>query len=200
MLKIYLNGNKINVFTKESTIFQCCTDLNIRIPAFCYNKKLNISGNCRACLVEVLNAPKPVVSCSVNVIENMSIYTNSPLVLKVRETVLELLLINHPIDCAICDQGGECDLQNKSMSYGNDFSRFYNKKSSVEDKAFGPLIKTVMVRCINCSRCVRFAHEIGLFYFFGMAGRKSEITAYTPEIYKSELSGNCLDYCPVSSQ
>lgn len=153
-------------------------------------------------MVEVLNSPKPVVACSVVTSENMHIYINSPFALKVRESNMEFLLLNHPLDCAICDQGGECDLQNRSMIYGNDFSRsFFQLKKVKENKATGPLLKTVLIRCINCSKCVRVLQEISMFYFFGMVGRgnAAAISTYSPEFVKNELSGNSLDYCPVNT-
>ena len=177
----------------------------ITIPHYCYERRLSISGNCRMCLVEVKGSPKPVVSCATRanacLRENSEVYTNSPLVRKARESVLEFLLLNHPLDCPICDQGGECDLQDQSFFYGSDKSRFYNFKRVVSNKNLGPVVKTVMTRCIHCTRCVRFADEIAGVDSLGVFGRglNSEIGTYISKPFQSELSGNVIDLCPVGA-
>jgi NADH-quinone oxidoreductase chain G len=200
MLKITIN-NKIIYVKPQTTILQACEKINIHIPRFCYNEKLGIAGNCRMCLVEVEKSLKPVVSCAFPVMNNMVIYTDTPLVKKARENVIEFLLINHPLDCPICDQGGECDLQDQTLHYGSDKSRFYEYKRSVEDKNCGPLIKTIMTRCIHCTRCVRFMEEMTNFNSLGMVGRgnQSEISTYLKKQYLTELSGNIIDLCPVGA-
>merc|ERR1712124_42010 len=150
--------------SSQSTVLEACQFAGIIVPRFCFHKKLSIAGNCRMCLVEIEKFPKPVSSCTLNVSEGMRIFTKTPLVRKAQETVLEFLLINHPLDCPICDQGGECDLQDQSMAFGNDRSRFvdvnFEGKTAIEDKNIGPLVKTIMTRCIQCTRCVRFGNEI----------------------------------------
>ena len=153
------------------------------------------------CLVEILKTPKPVASCAMPVMEGMQVFTNSPLVKKARESVLEFLLLNHPLDCPICDQGGECDLQDQTMAFGSDGGRYFEKKRSVENKNCGPLIKTVMNRCIHCTRCVRFATEIAGVEDLGVTGRgrETEIGTYIQKTLKSELSGNVIDLCPVGA-
>ena len=159
MFKIKVNN--IDVEVEEGlTVLQACEKVGVEIPRFCYHEKLSIAGNCRMCLVEIEKSPKPIASCTFPVMEGLKIFTNTPLVKKARESVMEFLLLNHPLDCPICDQGGECDLQDQSMVYGSDSGRFFNEKRSVEDKVCGPLIKTIMTRCIHCTRCVRFATEI----------------------------------------
>ena len=171
------------------------------VPRFCYHSRLSIAGNCRMCLVEVVKSPKPVASCAMPVMPNMEIKTTTPLVKKAREGVMEFLLINHPLDCPICDQGGECDLQDQAFVYGSDRSRFLEQKRSVEDKNLGPLVKTVMTRCIHCTRCVRFAKEIAGVEDLGVTGRgnASEIGTYVGKLMTSELSGNVIDICPVGA-
>ncbi len=203
MLTIELNGETyLNVFPNE-TIIQSCSRLGEEIPRFCFHEKLSIAGNCRMCLVElgVPRSLKPVASCALPVVANMKIFTNTALVKKARESVLEFLLANHPLDCPICDQGGECDLQDETMLFGNDRGRFYESKRSVEDKECGPIIKTVMTRCIHCTRCVRFFSEIVGSEAFGVMGRGSsmEIGTYIEKIVDSELSGNVIDLCPVGA-
>lgn len=193
--------DKYRISTVENTtIFQASNDLGIQIPQFCYNKRLVIAGNCRVCMVEVLNAPKPIVACSWPTMPNMQVYTSSPLVQKSREAVLEFILLNHPIDCPICDQGGECDLQSNSLVSGQATSRNFSYKNNKEDKLLGPIVKTVMHRCINCSRCVRFISQIGSFSLLGMVARgvTAEISAYKRTALKTEVAGNIADYCPVS--
>merc|ERR1712127_1140093 len=173
-------------------------------PHYCYHKNLSISGNCRMCLVELKNSPKPVVSCAMSAkscLNNNEVYTNSPLVKKARENILEFLLLNHPLDCPICDQGGECDLQDQSFFFGFSKKRFFNFKRVVTDKNIGPIVKTVMTRCIHCTRCVRFASEIAGVEDMGMFGRglHSEIGTYVTKTFQSELSGNVIDLCPVGA-
>ncbi len=196
---------KINDFSystnKHLTIIQACLQNKIDIPRFCYHEKLSIAGNCRMCLVEDLKQLKPVASCAMSISNSMVLYTNTLKVKKARESVLEFLLANHPLDCPICDQGGECDLQDQSVVFGGDRGRFYEFKRAVEDKDCGPLIKTIMNRCIHCTRCVRFSSEIGGNNFLGITGRglKMEIGLYISNIINNELSGNIIDLCPVGA-
>lgn len=200
MIEIYINNIKIKV-NKNLTVLQACNIVNIEIPKFCFQENLQIAGNCRMCLVEIENSPKPIASCAMPLLPNMKIFTNTPLVQKARESVLEFLLINHPLDCPICDQASECDLQDQTMIFGSDRSRFFFKKRGVEDKYCGPLIKTIMTRCIHCTRCVRFANEICGIDHLGTTGRgnKTEINFYYPTIFNSEFSGNLVDLCPVGA-
>lgn len=200
MVIIYINNIKTKV-NKNSTVLQACNNLKIEIPKFCFQENLQIAGNCRMCLVEIENSPKPVASCAMPVMPNMKIFTDTPLVQKARESVLEFLLINHPLDCPICDQASECDLQDQTMIFGSDRSRFFFKKRGVEDKYCGPFIKTIMTRCIHCTRCVRFANEICGIDNLGTTGRgnKTEINFYYPNIFNSEFSGNLIDLCPVGA-
>jgi NADH-quinone oxidoreductase chain G len=201
MIEIKINGIKMNV-KKNITVLQACNAFDIEIPKFCFQENLNIAGNCRMCLVEIKNSPKPVASCAMPVMPNMEIFTNTPLVQKARESVLEFILINHPLDCPICDQASECDLQDQTMIFGSDRSRFFFKqKRGVEDKNVGPFIKTIMTRCIHCTRCVRFADEICNIDNFGTTGRGTftEINFYDKNIFFSEFSGNLIDLCPVGA-
>lgn len=200
MIIIYINGIKLKV-NKNLTVLQACNSLKIEIPKFCFQENLQIAGNCRMCLVEIENSPKPVASCAMPVMNNMKIFTDTPLVQKARESVLEFLLINHPLDCPICDQASECDLQDQTLIFGSDRSRFFFKKRVVEDKYCGPFIKTIMTRCIHCTRCVRFANEICGIDNLGTTGRgnKTEINFYYPNIFNSEFSGNLIDLCPVGA-
>jgi NADH dehydrogenase (ubiquinone) Fe-S protein 1 len=203
MINIKINNIPLSV-KRGTNVLQACSLIGIQIPSFCFHDKLNIAGNCRMCLVEIEKSPKPVASCALNVTENMSIFTDSPLVKKARESVLEFLLINHPLDCPICDQGGECDLQDQTFLFGSDISRFNIKeyKRGVEDKNCGPFIKTIMTRCIHCTRCVRFASEIAGITFLGTTnrGKNTEIGTYTSnKIFHSEISGNIIDLCPVGA-
>jgi len=194
--------NNLDCFVpKGLTILQACEFLGIEIPRFCYHKELLIAGNCRMCLVELHKSPKPQASCAMEILPNMVVYTNSPLVRKARENVLEFLLLNHPLDCPICDQGGECDLQDQSMLFGSDKSRFYKYKRSVEDKNCGPLIKTIMTRCIHCTRCVRFLQNVSGTPLLGTTNRgtNTEIGTYIKKNIKFELSGNLIDLCPVGA-
>ena len=180
---VNINDRPIEVLPNTS-ILQACEIAGVVIPRFCYHERLSVAGNCRMCLVEVEKMPKLQASCAVPVSPNMSIKTNTPSVKKAREGVLEFLLINHPLDCPICDQGGECDLQDQSLIYGGDRSRFKEFKRAVEDKNCGPLIKTIMTRCIHCTRCVRFANEVVGVPEFGTSGRGNfiEISTYVDKL------------------
>nr|YP_009233112.1 NADH dehydrogenase subunit 11 [Phytophthora polonica]AMB20917.1 NADH dehydrogenase subunit 11 [Phytophthora polonica] len=200
MIDIYINNIKLKV-NRNLTVLQACNNFKIEIPKFCFQENLQIAGNCRMCLVEIENSPKPVASCAMPLMPNMKIFTDTPLVQKARESVLEFLLINHPLDCPICDQASECDLQDQTMIFGSDRSRFFFKKRGVEDKYCGPFIKTIMTRCIHCTRCVRFANEICGIDNLGTTGRgnKTEINFYYPQIFNSEFSGNLIDLCPVGA-
>ncbi|CBI33579.3 unnamed protein product, partial [Vitis vinifera] len=183
------------------TVLQACEVAGVDIPRFCYHSRLSIAGNCRMCLVEVEKSPKPVASCAMPALPGMKIKTSTPVAKKAREGVMEFLLMNHPLDCPICDQGGECDLQDQSMAFGSDRGRFTDMKRSVVDKNLGPLVKTVMTRCIQCTRCVRFATEVAGVQDLGMLGRGSgeEIGTYVEKLMTSELSGNVIDICPVGA-
>merc|ERR1711959_322026 len=200
MVSITIDNIKIKISSK-STILEACHFAGIIVPRFCFHKKLSIAGNCRMCIVEIEKFPKPVSSCTLKVSEGMRIFTKTPLVRKAQETVLEFLLINHPLDCPICDQGGECDLQDQLNFFGSDSSRFFKIKRSVEDKNCSPFVKTIMTRCIHCTRCVRFLSEITGDYSLGMLGRssKSEIGLYISTKLESEFSGNIIDLCPVGA-
>lgn len=181
---------------------QGCNLLSIDIPRFCYHEKLSIAGNCRICLVEVSNSKKLVVSCAAHLMEGLAVQTNSVRVKLARQGVIEFLLANHPLDCPICDQGGECDLQDITMVFGADRGRFYEyKKKAVANKDFGPLIKTSMNRCIHCTRCVRFISEVSNSYVLGTTGRGAhlEISTYINMALNDELSGNIIDLCPVGA-
>ncbi len=183
------------------TVLQACEAAGVEVPRFCYHDRLSVAGNCRMCLVEMEKAPKPIASCAMPVGDGMVIRTNTPLVEKARQGVMEFLLINHPLDCPICDQGGECDLQDQAMAYGYDRSRYAENKRAVKDKYLGPLIKTIMTRCIHCTRCVRFATEIAGIEELGATGRgeETEIGTYVEKALTSELSGNMVDLCPVGA-
>ena len=200
MPKIFIDNKEISVDPGVS-ILQACEMLGIEIPRFCYHERLSIAGNCRMCLVEMEGSTKPVASCAMPVTEGMKIKTNSEFVKKSRNAVMEFLLINHPLDCPICDQGGECDLQDQAMAYGNGISRYFGKKRAVKDKNLGPIIKTHMTRCIHCTRCVRFGEEIAGIDQIGAVGRgeDTEITTFLEEAVNSELSGNVIDLCPVGA-
>jgi NADH-quinone oxidoreductase subunit G len=183
------------------TILQACEKIGLYIPRFCYNEALSIAGNCRMCLVEIEKTPKLMPACAIQITNEMKIKTKTNLVKKTRESILEFLLINHPLDCPICDQGGECDLQDQAMIYGSDRGRFYEYKRAVQDKNAGPLIKTIMTRCIHCTRCIRFATEIAGIETYGTTGRGKgmEVGTYIGKIFDSELSGNVIDLCPVGA-
>jgi NADH dehydrogenase (ubiquinone) Fe-S protein 1 len=202
MLFIVINNYLVQV-PKGSSLLQACSSIEVEIPRFCFHNKLLIAGNCRMCLVEVEKIPKPVAACAMPVTSSgMRVFTETPLVRKARESVLEFLLLNHPLDCPICDQGGECDLQEQSFLFGADKSRFfYKSKRSVTFKNWGPLISTVITRCIQCSRCVRFFSEIAGFSFLGIVNRGSlaEIGFFVQKAPQSFFSGNVVDLCPVSS-
>tara|TARA_B110000977_G_scaffold192204_1_gene265393 strand:- start:8690 stop:9556 length:867 start_codon:yes stop_codon:yes gene_type:complete len=197
---VFVDGVETHV-PKGVTVLQACEQAGVDVPRFCYHQRLSIAGNCRMCLVEVEKSPKPVASCAMPVMPNMNIKTTTPLVKKAREGVMEFLLINHPLDCPICDQGGECELQDQSLIYGSDRSRFTEYKRAVEDKELGPLVKTVMSRCIHCTRCVRFATEVAGVQDLGVTGRgnMAEIGTYVSKVLNSELSGNVIDLCPVGA-
>ncbi len=203
MIKIEIDGKELEVKPGTSIIeaADSAKDPNIQIPRFCYHKKLSIAANCRMCLVEVVKAPKPLPACATPVTEGMIVKTKSPIALMAQRSVMEFLLINHPLDCPICDQGGECELQDVSMGYGNDLSRFNRGKRSVKDENIGPLIATGMTRCIHCTRCVRFGEEIAGIKELGGVGRgeNTEIRSFLNGTVNSELSGNMIDLCPVGA-
>jgi len=200
MPKININGKEIE-FEKGMTVLQACELADVEIPRFCYHEKLSIAGNCRMCLVEMERSPKPIASCAMPAAEGMNIKTNTEFVKKARKGIMEFLLANHPLDCPVCDQGGECDLQDQSLFYGFDKSRFSENKREVKDKYMGPLIKTQMTRCIHCTRCVRFAEEVAGIPEIGAIGRgeNMEITTYLEQSMTSELSANVIDLCPVGA-
>ena len=200
LINIKINSKEIQV-DKNLTVMQACEIAGEEIPRFCYHDKLSIAGNCRMCLVEIEKAPKLVSSCTMPLMDGMSIITNSEKVKAGRKGVMEFLLINHPLDCPICDQGGECDLQDQAMYYGFDKSRYHENKRAVDNKNMGPLVNTIMTRCIHCTRCVRFATEVAGVPEIGMLGRgeNAEITTYLEQSITSELSGNVIDLCPVGA-
>jgi NADH-quinone oxidoreductase subunit G len=208
MAKLIVDGKEIEV-PPEYTLLQACEAAGAEIPRFCYHARLSIAGNCRMCLVELVGSPKPIASCAWGVRdcrpgpkgEPPEVKTRSPMVRKAREGVMEFLLINHPLDCPICDQGGECDLQDQSMAYGVDASRYRENKRAVEEKYIGALVKTVMTRCIHCTRCIRFATEVAGVPELGAIGRGEdmEITTYLETAMMSELQGNVVDLCPVGA-
>jgi len=200
MLKLKVNDIEVEV-EEGLTVLQACEKAGAEIPRFCYHEKLSIAGNCRMCLVEMEKSPKPIASCAMPAANGMVIKTNTPKIEKSRKGVMEFLLANHPLDCPVCDQGGECDLQDQSMFYGIDKSRFKENKRAVPEKYMGPLIKTQMTRCIHCTRCVRFATEIAGVPELGAIGRGEDmqITTYLEQSVKSELSGNVIDLCPVGA-
>ena len=200
MPKLTINGTEIEVAAGTS-VLQACEQLGIEVPRFCYHDKLSVPANCRMCLVDIEKTPKPVASCAMPCGDGMVVHTDSPTVIKARKGVMEMLLINHPLDCPICDQGGECDLQDQAVAYGFDRSRYTEMKRAVKDKELGPLVKTVMTRCIHCTRCVRFVDEIGGTPELGTInrGEKTEISTYITKALTSELSGNLIDVCPVGA-
>lgn len=198
--KIVINNKEVEI--KEGlTILQACESVGIQIPRFCYHEQLSIAGNCRMCLVHLDKSVKPVASCAMTIAPGMKIFTDSLIVRKAREGVMEFLLANHPLDCPICDQGGECDLQDQALIFGNDRGRFYETKRSVSNKNCGPLIKTVMTRCIHCTRCVRFSGELSGYPELVTTGRgsKTEIGNYVSRSILSVVSGNMIDLCPVGA-
>ena len=200
MTKVTVDGREMEV-ANGSSVLQACEQAGVEIPRFCYHDRLSVAGNCRMCLVEIEKSPKPISSCSYPVAEGMVIKTDTPMVRNGRRGVMEFLLINHPLDCPICDQGGECDLQDQAFSYGSDHSRYRENKRAIKDKYLGPLVKTVMTRCIQCTRCVRFATEIAGVPELGATarGENMEITTYVEKALTSELSGNLIDICPVGA-
>ena len=201
MPKVTVDGVEIDV-PQGATVLQACEQAGKEIPRFCYHERLSIAGNCRMCLVEVSpGPPKPQASCALPAAEGQGIKTDSPMVKKAREGVMEFLLINHPLDCPICDQGGECDLQDQSVAYGRGASRYDENKRAVTEKYMGPIVKTVMTRCIQCTRCVRFAEEVAGVEDIGAIyrGENMQITSYLERAVASELSGNVVDLCPVGA-
>jgi NADH-quinone oxidoreductase subunit G len=209
MAKLKVDGKEIEV-PDHFTLLQAAEEAGAEVPRFCFHERLSIAGNCRMCLVEVKGGPpKPTASCAMGVRdlrpgpngELPEMFTNTPMVKKAREGVMEFLLINHPLDCPICDQGGECDLQDQAMAFGVDSSRFHENKRAVEDKYIGPLVKTIMTRCIHCTRCVRFTTEVAGISELGLIGRgeDAEITTYLEQAMTSELQGNVIDLCPVGA-
>ncbi|KAJ1975538.1 ndufs1 NADH-ubiquinone oxidoreductase subunit [Dimargaris verticillata] len=201
-VEIFINNKPVMAEQGEAVI-QACEQAGIDIPRFCYHDRLAVAGNCRMCLVEMERSPKPVASCAIPVTAGLKIHTDTPLVHKAREGVMEFLLANHPLDCPICDQGGECDLQDQSMRYGGDRGRFYEPagKRAVENKNLGPLVKTEMTRCIQCTRCVRFANEVAGAPELGTTGRGNDmqIGTYVEKVLATEMSGNIIDLCPVGA-
>jgi NADH-quinone oxidoreductase subunit G len=200
MPKVTIDGGEIEV-PASTTILQACDLAGVEIPHFCFHERLSIPGNCRMCLVEVERSPKPIASCAMPVADGMVVHTNSEKAVKARKGVMEFLLINHPLDCPICDQGGECDLQDQAMAYGFDRGRFEENKRAVRDKNFGPLVETHMTRCIHCTRCIRFLTEIAGVHELGATarGEDMEITTYIERALGSELSANIIDLCPVGA-
>jgi NADH-quinone oxidoreductase subunit G len=200
MAKVTIDGIEVEV-PNGASVLQACEAAGKEIPRFCYHERLSVAGNCRMCLVEVEKAPKPVASCAYPVADGMVVKTDSPVVRNARRGVMEFLLINHPLDCPICDQGGECDLQDQAMAYGQGLSRYDEAKRAVKDKYVGPLIKTVMNRCIHCTRCIRFATEVAGVPDMGATGRGEamEIGTYVEKAIGTELSGNLIDICPVGA-
>ena len=200
MPKLTIDGMEVEV-EKGLTVLQACEQVGIEIPRFCYHERLSIAGNCRMCLVEMERAPKAVASCAMPAADGMVIHTDTPKVRKMRKGVMEFLLINHPLDCPICDQGGECDLQDQALGYGLDRSRYREGKRAVKEKYLGPLIKTIMTRCIHCTRCIRFATEVAGVPELGATGRGEtmEVGTYVEKALTSELSGNMIDLCPVGA-
>ena len=200
MVKLIVDGASIEV-AAGSSVLQACEQAGQEIPRFCYHERLSVAGNCRMCLVEIEKAPKPIASCAYPVAEGMVVHTDSAMVRQARRGVMEFLLINHPLDCPICDQGGECDLQDQSYAYGMDHSRYAEGKRVIKDKYLGPLVKTVMTRCIQCTRCIRFATEIAGVPELGATarGENMEVGTYVEHALTSELSGNMIDICPVGA-
>ncbi|KAJ3287659.1 NADH dehydrogenase (ubiquinone) 78K chain precursor, 5-prime end [Borealophlyctis nickersoniae] len=201
-VEVFIDGRPVKI-EQGSAVIQACEAAGVDIPRFCYHERLAVAGNCRMCLVELEKSPKPIASCAMPVMPGMKVKTNTPLVKKAREGVMEFLLANHPLDCPICDQGGECDLQDQSVRYGSDRSRFHEPvgKRAVEDKNLGPLVKTTMTRCIQCTRCVRFANEVAGAVELGTSGRGNDmqIGTYVERTIASEMSGNIIDLCPVGA-
>ena len=201
MPKVTVDGVELEV-PQGATVLQACELAGKEIPRFCYHERLSIAGNCRMCLVEVApGPPKPQASCALPAADGQTIRTDTPMVKKAREGVMEFLLINHPLDCPICDQGGECDLQDQAMAYGRSFTRYEENKRAIDDKYMGPVIKTSMTRCIQCTRCIRFSDEVAGVDEIGMLyrGEDSQITSYLERTVSGELAGNLADVCPVGA-
>ena len=200
MAKLTVDGIEVEV-PNGASVLQACEAAGKEIPRFCYHERLSVAGNCRMCLVEVEKAPKPIASCAYPVADGMVVKTDTPVVRQARRGVMEFLLINHPLDCPICDQGGECDLQDQAYSYGMDHSRFAENKRAVKDKFLGPLVKTFMTRCIHCTRCIRFSSEVAGVSEMGATarGENMEVGTYIEKALTSELSGNLIDICPVGA-
>src|SRR5690242_12561881 len=200
MPKLTINGTAVEV-PPGTTVLQACQQAGVEVAHFCFHERLAIAGNCRMCLVEQEKAPKPIASCAMPAAEGMVIHTDSEKAKKARRGVMEFLLINHPLDCPICDQGGECDLQDQAMAYGFDRGRFLENKRAVKDKDFGPLIATSMTRCIHCTRCIRFLTDVAGVQELGATGRgeNMEISTYIERALGSELSANIIDLCPVGA-
>ena len=200
MPKLTIDGREVEV-PAGLTVLQACETVGIEIPRFCFHERLAIAGNCRMCLVKMQGSPKPIASCAMPAADGMVIETNTPQVHAARKGVMEFLLINHPLDCPICDQGGECDLQDQALFYGFDRGRFHENKRAVRDKNLGPLVKTSMTRCIHCTRCIRFAEDIAGVPELGATGRgeNMEVGTYVEKVLTSELSGNIIDLCPVGA-
>ena len=200
MATIEIDGKTLDVEAGKM-IIEAADAAGIFIPRFCYHQKLSIAANCRMCLVEVEKAPKPLPACATPVTDGMKVFTSSPLAVGAQKGTMEFLLINHPLDCPVCDQGGECPLQDQALGYGKDVSRFTEKKRVVEDKDIGPLIETEMTRCIHCTRCVRFGQEVAGVMELGMIGRgeHAEISTVVGHTVDSEVSGNMVDLCPVGA-
>jgi NADH-quinone oxidoreductase chain G len=200
MISIRVNNLTVQI-NAGTSILEACKTIGVTIPRFCYHETLSIAGNCRMCLVEIEGMDKPVASCLTEVSENLIVYTDSVFVKKARENVVEALLLNHPLDCPICDQAGECDLQDQTKSFGSNYSKFFSNKRGVEDKNCGPLIKTIMTRCIHCTRCVRFGAEVAGIDYLGTfnRGTSTEIGSYVSNFFDSEISGNVIDLCPVGA-
>lgn len=200
MISLKINNVVVQV-NAGTSILEACKTVGVTIPRFCYHETLSIAGNCRMCLVEVEGLEKPVASCLTEISENIVIYTDSIFVKKARENVVEALLLNHPLDCPICDQAGECDLQDQTKSFGSNYSKFFSNKRGVEDKNCGPLIKTIMTRCIHCTRCVRYGAEVAGIDYLGTfnRGTSTEIGSYVTNFFDSEISGNVIDLCPVGA-
>ncbi|KAJ4443327.1 NADH dehydrogenase Fe-S protein subunit 1 ndufs1 [Periplaneta americana] len=203
-IEVFIDDKRVLV-DPGTTVLQAAALVGVEIPRFCYHERLSVAGNCRMCLVEVEKSPKPVAACAMPVMKGWRVKTNSDMTRKAREGVMEFLLVNHPLDCPICDQGGECDLQDQSMAFGSDRSRFedikFSGKRAVEDKDVGPLIKTIMTRCIHCTRCIRFASEVAGVDDLGTTGRGNDmqVGTYVEKFFLSELSGNVIDLCPVGA-
>ncbi|NJR77441.1 NADH-quinone oxidoreductase subunit NuoG [Sphingomonas corticis] len=201
MPKLKVDGIEVEV-PQGATVLQACEAAGKEIPRFCYHERLSIAGNCRMCLVEVKpGPPKPQASCALPAADNQEVFTTTPMVKNAREGIMEFLLINHPLDCPICDQGGECDLQDQAMAYGRGHSRYDENKRAVTEKYMGPIVKTIMTRCIQCTRCIRFAEEVAGVEEIGAIyrGENMQITSYLEEAVTSELSGNVVDLCPVGA-